>query len=470
MSRQWVVVVMMVLGAAGVCGAETKTEQFDADPKWDALNNHVVPERVPTVVQDFGYRAATADLGGKVTRASKPAYYAARIEPKTLNDRLSASGTFGLEKSGSGCALFFGWFNANQPGTSGRPPNSLGLELGGEHSGCRLAVHMLNSRNETTGTFITRFGRYRTPEEKAINRPTPIKADGTRYTWTLNYDPAGAEGLGQIKFMVKGNGAAPQDFEGKEFTVNLPAGFKQTGATFDRFGLMNGTKPGGFMTVAFDDVTYDGKHEDFSKDPGWIESGSHATYQETEHVGAHDFGFSQTHFAGGKSAGEIGGSLWRSGDYAYYADPVGPLSPSDKLEASGRVILKVGAPDSDMFIGWFSSAAKDASKTGEFIGVHVGGPTRVGHYFTPQGAEKGPVLTPGKAYPFSIVYDPGAGKGHGAVTVKLGEESFTRELRPEQVKKGATFDRFGLCTTTVGGQVVKIYFDDLSYTARRDTP
>jgi len=36
-----------------------------------------------------------------------------------------------------------------------------------------------------------------------------------------------------------------------------------------------------------------------------------------------------------------------------------------------------------MFIGWFDGSAKDKSpvEAGHFLGVHVGGPTRVGHYF-----------------------------------------------------------------------------------------
>src|SRR5439155_330583 len=82
-------------------------------------------------------------------------------------------------------------------------------------------------------------------------------------------------------------------------------------------------------------------------------------------------------FAGG-TAGEVGGDLWRSGKYAYYADKVGPLTLDDRLEASGKVVLKVGAPDSDMFLGWFNSAGKEKSPTeaGHVLGVHVGGPTR----------------------------------------------------------------------------------------------
>ena len=101
--------------------------------------------------------------------------------------------------------------------------------------------------------------------------------------------------------------------------------------------------------------------------------------------GAHDFGFSaKTNFAGGKP-GEVGGDLWRSGKYGYYADRIGPLTLDDRLEASGKVVLKVGAPDSDVYLGWFNSADKEKppAEAGNFLGVHVGGPTRIGHYFHP---------------------------------------------------------------------------------------
>jgi hypothetical protein len=459
---------LLVLALAPWCRAELKTAAFDGDPKWEALNNHIVPDRPATVEQNFGYDAKAGAMGGRVTRAAKPAYYAAKIAPKTLNDKLSASGTFAISKSGPAGGVFFGWFNANLPEASGRPPSSLGIEIDTEHGGGRMAIRAHSANNLSAGKFATKFEPYRTKEEKSIARPTPIRNDGTRYAWTLNYDPDGAGGNGRVEFTVKSDSATPADFEGKLVAFDLPAGFKEAGATFDRFGLINGTKPGGRMTIHFDDLRFDGASEDFSKDPGWIESGSRATYESATVVGAHDFGFSAaTNHAGGAAPGEVGGSLWRSGKYAYYADRVGPLSMNDKLKAHGRVILKVGAPDSDMLFGWFSSAARDESpdKTGDFVGVHVGGPTRVGHRFTPRGAEGGPVLTPGKSYPFSIVYDPAANNGNGAVTVKLGDETFTQKYKQRQLNKSATLDRFGLCTVTTGGQVVQIYFDDLAYTA-----
>ncbi len=459
------VVLVLITPARG----EMKTERFDRDPNWLGSNNRIVPDRLRAVVQDFGYDAARGALGGHVTRTAKPAFYGTKIAHKTLNDKLSAAGTFAITKSGSGSGIFFGWFNANLPEASGRPPSSLGIEIDCENSGGRMAIRAHSVNNLSAGKFVTKYDRYRTKEEQRVMRPTPIKNDGTRYAWTLDYDPATAGGNGQVRFTIKSDSATPADFEGKPVSFDLPDGFKEAGASFDHFGLINGTKPGGSMTVHFDDLRFDGAGEDFGKDPGWVESGNRAKYEDKTQVGGHDFGFSETtKHAGGDAPGELGGDLWRSGKFASYADAVGPLSADDRLEARGRVVLRVGAPDSDVFFGWFNSASPDES--GPLLGVHIGGPTRVGHYFRPRNAEKGPVLTPGKSYVFSIVYDPAANNGHGAITATLGDESVTHPLKPGQKPKDASFDRFGLFNGTAGGQIVRIYFDDLSYTSSRGAP
>jgi hypothetical protein len=72
--------------------AGERTQSFDSDPGWEGVNNRVVPKNRPTVRQDFGY--ADGKMGGLVTRASEPAYYGAAIGDKTLDDKLSASGTY----------------------------------------------------------------------------------------------------------------------------------------------------------------------------------------------------------------------------------------------------------------------------------------------------------------------------------------------------------------------------------------
>ena len=479
--------------AASVALAVTpRTQNFDSDPGWEGVNNRIVPKQYPTVVQDFGYSQTrfagkgAGEMGGRITRASEPAFYGDRIGPRTLDDKLSASGSFALTQSTGGAGMFFGFVRAEQPGAGGRPIGSLGLDFDCEKGGARLAVRLITAQNQSCGTFITPFipGKF---------RPTPIRNDGTRYAWKLDYDPNGVGGRGQFTFTIHGDAPKPGELESPDmpdahrkearsrfpstttFTVDLPEGFKRQGTTFDHFGAMNMMKPGGQMTIHFDDLEYDGRSQDFSQDPKWDGSGNRSTYQAKDVGGAHNFGFSTTSYAGGK-AGEIGGTFWRAEKpVGRYGDRVGPLSLDDKLAASGKAAFIAGGPDSGMFIGWYNS--KTVEQDGglkDFLGVRVEGPTRVGHYFAPVVAasagligklEKAPVLVPGKeSREWSIEYDPNGNGGNGAVTVRLDGESATLNLKPAKDRR-ATFDRFGVFTPKLGGQMVKLYLDDLTYTA-----
>jgi hypothetical protein len=344
---------------------------------------------------------------------------------------------------------------------------------------------LITSDNKSCGTFLTPYlpGKF---------RPTPIRTDGTRYHWTLDYKPSAASGRGQFtitltsdKHKTEEYGPLPEASQREatarfpnttKFVVDLPPGLRQEGATFDRFGLSNMMKAGGIATIYFDDLEYNGEAQDFTHDPGWVGSGNRTTFEDREQVGAHNFGYSANSNIAGGAPGEVGGGLWRSGDFAYYADRVGPLDLQHKLEASGKVHLVTAGPDSDMLLGWFNSDSKK-SKTGDernFVGVHVDGPTRIGHYFNPSFAsakgsrgkvEKGPIVVPGKTYNWSLVYDPAANHGNGELKTTLGDQSVTLALKPGQKNEGARLNRFGFFTTTIGGQMVKIYFDDLEYSA-----
>jgi len=104
------------------------------------------------------------------------------------------------------------------------------------------------------------------------------------------------------------------------------------------------------------------------------------------------------------------------------------------------------------------------------------GPTRSGHYFIPTfrtatgGAgkvDRGPVLTPGKNFEWSLLYDPTANGGDGEMRVSLGAESVTLALPPGHKARGVELDRFGLFNSTSGGGIVRIYLDDLQYTASK---
>src|SRR5207247_2175067 len=98
-----------------------KVEHFDRDPGWEGSQNRVVPATIKNVQQDFDQRATNfagkdkGEIGGTIWRSSTPASYADKIGPKTLSDRLSASGTFALTASDGSSGVFFGWFKAETP-------------------------------------------------------------------------------------------------------------------------------------------------------------------------------------------------------------------------------------------------------------------------------------------------------------------------------------------------------------------
>ncbi len=495
----------MLLGGQNIAQAAPapalKTETFDHDPAWEGHNNRVEAKAAKDVHQDFGYSGAThfagkepGEIGGTIFRGGRVSSYADQIPARTLQDPLSASGTFAITRTDGSSGIFLGWFKADQ--TEPGRQNSLGLHFAGQGGGARITLQLVTAANQACGTKITPWTVDKNiPKGEAGRkvRPPEVRNDGTRYTWKLDYDPEANGGNGQMSFTIHGNAEKHDAWEDKVHTVDLPKGYKDQGTTFNRFGLMNSIKAGNAMTFYLDDLEHDGRAQAFDKDPGWIGIGNVDAYERTQDGGVHDFGFSDaTHFAGGAKPGELGGILWRSGSYGYYADPhVGPLSLNDRLEARGKVVLSVGPPDSGMYIGWFNGAEKELSPTqaGQFVGVKIGGPTHVGHYFTPAYATAqtklpeqgklqhepnvsvergtGPLLVPKKVFDWKIVYDPAASGGQGAITVTLGEESVTLALKPGDKAKGATLDHFGLFTLHRGGNYVKIYFDDLAYTAAK---
>jgi hypothetical protein len=476
-------------------GAGIKTESFTHDPNWEEFNNHVTPKRIPDVVQDFGYRTSNiagkegGEIGGQVWRSSTRASYAARISAKTLREKLSASGSFAITTTSGSSGAFFGWFNGERTGAGRR--DTLGFRFAGEGSGARLTLQLVTDKNQACGTKITPWvvDKTKARGQGRKFRPTSIRNDGTRYVWTLNYDPDANDGNGQIQFSIRGNSPKPEEFEGKTFTIVLPEGYKAHGTTFDRFGMMNSERGGHAMTIYFDDLHYDGETEDFLKNPGWIGTGNDAKFADSIQGGAHDFGFCAESSHAGGAAGEIGGLMWRSGVYGYYADRLEELTLNDRLEASGKVILEAAPPDSGMYLGWFNSAEKENApqQAGNFVGIKIGGPTRVGHYFAPAYAtqkakvvrdetrehpkrvsverSQASVLVPQKRFEWKLVYDPDGNGGSGEIHATLSGETVTLALKSGDRAAGGKFDRFGLFTTHVGGSYVRIYFDDLSYTA-----
>src|SRR6478735_7226355 len=89
--------------------AAEATADFTTDPQWEGYRNRLLPETPAMVRQDFGWRADASDVGGWVQRSVTPATFAKAIAVRTLNDRLSASGSFSVTDAQGGSGMIFGW-------------------------------------------------------------------------------------------------------------------------------------------------------------------------------------------------------------------------------------------------------------------------------------------------------------------------------------------------------------------------
>ncbi|HKB35341.1 MAG TPA: hypothetical protein VKD72_02740, partial [Gemmataceae bacterium] len=269
-------------------------------------------------------------------------------------------------------------------------------------------------------------------------------------------------------------------------------GHRADGATFDRFGLLNVMKSadtGGEVWLG--DVTVNGTAEDFSRDPGWDQLNNRRTSTSSLVRPRFDFGYSPTHFAGGKGKGELGGVIFR-GDcrfperMAYYADRLESLTLDRPLKASGKICMRRGVTDSTVLIGFFHSRdsvavnpSQDNGLPRSFLGISTDGPSREGFFFAPTYRTKGsghgyaragaPHLYPdGTPHDWALEYSPTAAGGRGRITVTVDRHSVHLDLAEGHKAAGARFDRFGILTTWVDGNSQTLYLDDLTYTCKQD--
>jgi hypothetical protein len=461
--------------------AQERTQSFDRDPGWDGHNNRSDHFKPREVRQDFGYsRTAHAggekgEIGGWITPAAEPAYYAKKLEAKTLADTFSASGK--LMCKGRVFHILLGFFNKDTI-NEWRTPNSIVIRLQGRgdvfFAYVEYTTQLWRAGGDTPGGFTTvrdtktgRLGLNGFPLGKSLN-------------WSLKYDPKGNGGTGTITVSLADETSI----------CHLSKGHKADGATFNRFGMMTVSKSaaaGG--DVYFDDIEVNGDKHDFARDPEWEGFQNRRTFVSTNVRPRFDFGYSPTQHAGGKSKGELGGLTFR-GDcrypnkLAHYGDRLETLSLAKPMRASGKVCLRRGVTDSTTLLGFYH--AKDSLEVNPaqtsgwprgFLGVAIEGPSREGFLFYPAyrvkgegqghatGATRPRILPDGKPHDWSLVYDPA---GNGRITVTFDRQTTTVDLAPGDKKTGAYFDRFGLITTWIDGNGQEVYFDDLVYTWKQE--
>lgn len=477
-SVSWIACLLIALGVPNVAAAAERTEHFDKDPGWHGHNNRATSPEPRTIRQDFGYSrtghagGAAGELGGFITPAAEPAYYAKEIPTRAFNDSLSASGK--LFCAGREFHVLLGFFNAGTV-NEWRTPNSITLRLYGRGDIFYAYVEYMTSRWRAGGDSPGGFAQIRETDTGRMR----FKgfATGAVHRWSLRYDPNGNGGSGSITVTLDDETAV----------CHLDPGHKADSATFNRFGLLNIVKsPDGGGEVWLDDVTVNGQTESFDQDPRWDEFHNRRTNVTHNVRPRFDFGYSGTHHAGGKAQGEIGGLVFRGdGRYsncmAFYGDRLEALTLAKPLKASGKISLRRAVSDSDVLIGFFhaehslDSGGSDGLGTPpDFIGVAVGGPSREGFMLAPayrlhnterKTAERGPYIYPnGTPHDWTLEYSPAAGDSHGNITVTLDGQRVSLPLPREHQAMGAHFNRFGLITTHTDGNAQHIYFDDLIYT------
>ena len=104
----WIIGFLLgIWGASLAAAADTVQvrEDFAKDPRWEGRNNRPDPAVCRDVKQDFGFSqtshagGSTGEIGGRVCRSLRLATYAKPIRPRTLNDRLHASGRLAVTQS-----------------------------------------------------------------------------------------------------------------------------------------------------------------------------------------------------------------------------------------------------------------------------------------------------------------------------------------------------------------------------------
>jgi hypothetical protein len=469
--------LMLSAVAGGSLGAE-RTEHFDRDPLWHGHNNRAASPPPRAVRQDFGYSrtshcgGAPGEIGGFITPASEPAFYAKKIAPVTFGETFSAAGKLFCE--GREFHLLVGFFNAATV-NEWRTPNTVALRLYGRGNVFYAYVEYCTGRWRAGGDSPKGF--LDTPEPGTGRVRMKGFATGAVHRWSLRYDPNGNNGGGSVTATLDGETAV----------CHLHPGHKADGATFNRFGLLNVVKsPDTGGEVWFDDITINGETESFDRDPRWDGFQNRRVYQTSNVRPRFDFGYSPTHYAGGRKPGEMGGVIFRGdGRYpnlmAFYGDRLEELTLAGPLKASGRISLRRAVSDSDVPFGFFhaehsleSGGSDRRSTPPDFLGFIVGGPSREGFMLVPayrlhgseqQSAERGLYLLPdGTPHDWALEYRPPHATADGSLTVKLDGEQVSLPLPRQHAASGAHFNRFGLITTHTDGNAQHLYFDDLTYT------
>ncbi|MHC4155175.1 MAG: LamG-like jellyroll fold domain-containing protein, partial [Planctomycetota bacterium] len=212
---------------------------------------------------------------------------------------------------------------------------------------------------------------------------------------------------------------------------------------------------------------------------------SHGWQEYNSRTSGSDFGFSNTNYAGGGSAGEGGGTFKRtsSANAGYYADANlgGTPDLDDTIFARGKLIMANSTADQHWWLGHLGTSGFDGSSR-NLVGFRFmeSGSSEVRVQtvvFLSNGTARTTGLTAvtftaGGIASFDYVYDPNGNGGLGRLVANLRDsaESLvytgTLDLSAGDKTTGAVLDGFGAAEGALGSDgadYIDMYFDDVLY-------
>ncbi|PYJ01604.1 MAG: hypothetical protein DME25_17790 [Verrucomicrobia bacterium] len=224
------------------------------DPKWDGFNNRRTYETRNTRPRfDFGWSPtrhaggkAAGELGGLIFRGDcrykeRMAAYGDRLSLLTLKTKLSAGGKLSMLRGVSDSSASIGFYHStwslhqNPAQDQGIPMDYLGINIEGPSSEGFLFYPVYRVHGAIAAAYDRNSGT-------ALR----IYPDGKSHEWSLQYDPAGSDGRGEIRVSL----------DDQSCLLKLAPGARAAGASFDRFGICTPWIDGNSVTAYFDDLHY----------------------------------------------------------------------------------------------------------------------------------------------------------------------------------------------------------------------
>lgn len=218
-------------------------ETFDADPRWAAEGNQVsYHARIVRPWFDFGYSdtsyagAARGEMGGTIFRGdyrfpNTIAFYGDRTSPLSLAAPLEAHGRVAMLRSISDAGVLIGWFHSERSIEGGTdkstvPQDFLGAFIEGPSS---------------DGFYFRPVYRVH-GEDGGVGRGPYIYPDAVARDWRIRYSP-------ETRTLTV-------ELDGEKAAIEFPAERIETGASFNRFGIITTQIDGNYEIVYFDDLAY----------------------------------------------------------------------------------------------------------------------------------------------------------------------------------------------------------------------